>query len=88
MRKRIGYILLIAGGLFIAPMFWALISFAVTLISPNKSIGIIGGADEPTAVFLISMCLGHDLLWGIILLVIGIVCLIASAVLLKENKSQ
>lgn len=87
-RKRIGYILLVVGVLFAAPMFWALVSFVFTLSTPNKSIGIIGGADGPTAVFILSMFLGYNFIWGIIQLFVGIVCIVLSVIFLKENKKE
>ncbi|MDE6776260.1 MAG: hypothetical protein K2J37_08245, partial [Ruminococcus sp.] len=52
-----------------------------------SGIGIIGGADAPTAVFLLRN-LGFFPVFDIAVFIVGIVCLIVSAVLLREKKSK
>ncbi len=47
----------------------------------NRSIGIIGGADGPTAVFVSS-----DINWVGILLVIGIIAAVAIALIICRKK--
>lgn len=85
MKRKIGYILLFFSGLNVAPLFWAVISIIIALIAPRSGIGIIGGADGPTAVFLIHY-LAPVVRSTIIQFIIGVICLTAAIILLKKKK--
>lgn len=86
MRKIIGIISGITGVLFSVPAAAFLIKVITLLFNKSVGIGIIGGADGPTAVFLTTSKPGLiTALVGIILL-LGIACIIVSAVLLKKKK--
>lgn len=81
MKKVIGIFLLIAGivltvigGFFVFEFFFG----------KSQSVGIIGGADGPTAVFVTSK-LG---VFPIVAVAVGIVIVIISAMVLRKNKSK
>lgn len=85
MKRKIGYILLFLSGLNVAPLFWAVISIIIALIVPNSGIGIIGGADGPTAVFIAEQILVPVVRSTILQFIIGVICLIAAIILLKNK---
>lgn len=90
MKRVIGLIAGIAGALLTAVSGVFLIRLAVALheVSETESIGIIGGADGPTAVFLASSGVAVTPLVAVSGLIMGIVGIIASAVLLHRKKTD
>lgn len=88
MKKTIGLITGIFGVLITAVPSVFLIIFAIEFhkISETESIGIIGGADGPTAVFLASSGILVTPLIAVVGLIVGITCMIVSAVLLHKQK--
>ncbi|MDE5569513.1 MAG: hypothetical protein K2I82_02525 [Ruminococcus sp.] len=90
MKKIIGLITGIFGVLItaISAVFLIILAIAIHKISETESIGIIGGADGPTAVFLASSGIAVPPLMAVIGLIIGIICIICSAVLLHKQKVQ
>lgn len=89
MKKTIGLIVGISGVLITIVSAVFLIILAAELHKISESIGIIGGADGPTAVFLASSSgIAVLPLMAAAGLIIGIVCIIISAVLLHRQKVQ
>lgn len=90
MKKVIGLIAGISGALLAVTSIVFLMNFAIAFhkISETESIGIIGGADGPTAVFLTSSGIAVPPLMAVIGLIVGTVCIIVSAVLLHKQKIQ
>lgn len=91
MKRKIGYILLFLSGLNVAPLFWAVISIIIALIAPRSGIGIIGGADGPTAVFIADQLIHYlapVVRSTIIQFIIGVICLTAAIILLKKKKLE
>ncbi|MBO5163125.1 MAG: hypothetical protein J6B75_01585 [Ruminococcus sp.] len=90
MKKVIGLIAGISGALLAVTSIVFLIKFEIAFheISSTESIGIIGGADGPTAVFLATSRIAVTPLMAVIGLIFGIICIIVSAVLLHKKKSE
>lgn len=88
MKKTIGLIVRISGVLITIVSAVFLIILAAELHKTTESIGIIGGADVPTAVFLASSGIAVPPLMAAAGLIVGIVCIIISAVLLHKQKVQ
>lgn len=88
MKRKIGYILLFLSGLNVAPLFWAVISIIIALIVPRSGIGIIGGADGSTAVFIAEQLLAPVVRSTIVPFIIGVICLTAAIILLKKRKEE
>lgn len=88
MKRKIGYILLFLSGLNVAPLFWAVISIIIALIVPSSGIGIIGGADGPTAVFIAEQLIAPVVRSTIVQFIIGVICLTAAIILLKKKKEE
>ncbi|MBR5513289.1 MAG: hypothetical protein IKV85_04800 [Ruminococcus sp.] len=83
MKKILSVVFLIVG-ILIAAVGGVIISGIAFGGTSSESIGIIGGADGPTAIFLISR-LG---IFPIAALVVGIAIIIISAIGIKKNKSK
>lgn len=91
MKKITIYIVGITGTLLTAVSIVFLVRLAIALheISETESIGIIGGADGPTAIFLTTSAgITVPPLMAVIGLIIGIVCIIVSVLLLKEKHNK
>lgn len=88
MKRKIGYILLFLSGLNVAPLFWAVISIIIALIVPNSGIGVIGGADGPTAVFIAEQIIAPVVRSTILQFIIGVICLTVAIILLKKKKEE
>lgn len=90
MKKSFTKVLSIAGIIISAISATFLIRLIYAWFSVKDEtggIGIIGGADGPTAVFIIAK-LGFMPLLSVIGLIIGIVCIIVSAIIIKNNKNK
>lgn len=87
-KKITSYIVGITGTLLTAVSIVFLVRLAIALheISETESIGIIGGADGPTAIFLASSGIAVTPSITVIGMIIGIVCIIVSVLLLKKKK--
>lgn len=87
-KRIIGWIAGISGALLAVTSMVFLIRLAIALheISETESIGIIGGADGPTAIFLASSGIAVTPSITVIGMIIGIVCIIVSVLLLKKKK--
>ncbi len=83
MKKSIGIVFLIVG-IIITAVSGAIISGIFFGVTRNESIGIIGGADGPTAIFLTSK-LG---IFPIAAVAVGIAIIVFSAIGIKKNKSK
>lgn len=90
MKKIISLITGIFGVLITVTSIVFLIKLAIAFheISSTESIGIIGGADGPTAIFIVSSGIAVYPLMAVIGLIIGIICIIGSAILLHKQKVQ
>lgn len=92
MKRVISLIIGVFGALLSLSSALFLIRFAIAfyeISSKNdNSIGIIGGADAPTTVFIASSGVAIPLLIAIAGLITGIICVIVSAVLLRKKKSE
>lgn len=88
MKKTIALITGILGVPITAVSSIFLIIFAVELhkFSETESIGIIGGADGPTAVFLATSGILATPLMAFVGLIVGVACIIVAAVLLHKPK--
>ena len=82
-RKISGILLSVVGTLIVVLML-ALLIRTYNTVNQNSSTAIIGGADGPTAVFLISQG-GY---WMIIAMIAGIAMLITGIVLLLKKKNK
>ena len=82
--RKIAGILLSVIGTMIAGIMILIIIKAWNSVNQNSSTAIIGGADGPTAVFLISQG-GY---WMIIAMIAGIAMLITGIVLLLKKKNK
>ena len=82
--RKIAGILLSVIGTMIAGIMILIIIKAWNSVNESSSISIIGGADGPTAVFLISRG-GY---WMIIAMIAGIAMLITGIVLLLKKKNK
>lgn len=91
--KKLGKFFRYTGILFILSEILYIIKTAIVIyitISRYGSIdhiGIIGGADTPTAVFLLRN-LGFFPIFDVAVFIVGVVCIIVSAVLLHDKKSK
>lgn len=86
--KKTGKFFRYTGILLILSEILYIIKTAIVMyitISRYGSIGIIGGADAPTAVYLLRN-LGFFPIFDIAVFIVGVVCIIVSAVLLHEKK--
>lgn len=86
--KKTGKFFRYTGILLILSEILYIIKIAIVMyitISRYGSIGIIGGADAPTAVYLLRN-LGFFPIFDIAVFIVGVVCIIVSAVLLHEKK--
>lgn len=84
MKKGIGIVFLIVG-IIITAVGGAIISGIFFGVTHNESIGIIGGADGPTAIFLTSK-LGLFPIAAAV--VVGIVIVVISVIAIRKNKSK
>ena len=82
--RKIAGILLSVIGTMIAGIMILIIIKAWNSVNESSSISIIGGADGPTAIFLISRG-GY---WMIIAMIAGIAMLITGIVLLLKKKNK
>ena len=82
--RKIAGILLSVIGTMIAGIMILIIIKAWNSVNESSSISIIGGADGPTAVFLIFQG-GY---WLIIAMIAGIAMLITGIVLLQKKKNK
>ena len=82
-RKIAGILLSVVGTLIVVLML-ALLIRTYNTVNQNSSTAIIGGADGPTAIFLISRG-GY---WLIIAMIAGITMLITGIVLLLKKKNK
>ncbi len=82
--RKIAGILLSVIGMMIAGIMILIIIKAWNSVNESSSISIIGGADGPTAIFLISRG-GY---WLIIAMIAGIAMLITGIVLLLKKKNK
>lgn len=89
MKKTIGIIIGGIGSVITASsvVLCMLVGFGVNLHLKAKTIGIIGGADGPTAVF-ITRNAGKDILLPVISAIIGIALIISSYFMLRHKKSK
>ena len=83
LRKFTGIFLSVTGTV-VTGIILAVIIKAYNSVDANNSIAIIGGADEPTAVFLISR--GGS--WLFIALIAGIAMFTAGIVMLLKKKNN
>lgn len=84
MKKSIGIVFLIVG-IIITAVGGAIISGILFSGTQSESIGIIGGADGPTAIFLTSK-LGLFPIAAAV--VVGIVIVVISVIAIRKNKSK
>lgn len=88
MKKSIGIVFLIVGIIITAVCGFYSVGLISAFLSPDvkkaHSIGIIGGADGPTAIFLTSK-LG---IFPIAAVAVGIAIIVFSAIGIKKNKSK
>ncbi len=91
MRKIIGIISAVIGSVITAAsaIICTLVCFGININLHHKAetIGIIGGADGPTAVF-ITRNVGKDILLPVISAIIGIALIISSYFMLRHKKSK
>ncbi len=91
MKKIIGIISAVLGFVITASsaVLCALIGFGLTnnLHNNASTIGIIGGADGPTAVF-ITKTVGKDIIFFGIFAIIGIALIISSYFMLRRKKTK
>lgn len=72
-----------------------ILSIATRIFAPSSSIGIIGGADGPTAIFTTGTLFNMPkfllviiLIAGLCIAILGVIALIVGVVLLIVNKSK
>lgn len=90
MKKTAGIIAGIAGAIIttVSVVLCAIVGFgAINLPIKAKTIGVIGGADGPTAVF-ITRNAGKDIIFLVIPVIIGIALIISSCFMLRKKKTE
>lgn len=90
MKKTAGIIAGIAGAIIttVSVVLCAIVGFgAINLPIKAKTIGVIGGADGPTAVF-ITRNAGKDIIFLVIPVIIGIALIISSCFMLCKKKTE
>lgn len=90
MKKTAGIIAGIAGAIIttVSVVLCAIVGFgAINLPIKAKTIGVIGGADGPTAVF-ITRNAGKDIIFLVISVIIGIALIISSCFMLRKKKTE
>ena len=86
MKKSIGIVFLIVG-IIITAVGGAIISGIFFGVTHNESIGIIGGADGPTAVFVTSDSFISP--WSCVIgTVVGVAAIVGSVIAIRKNKSK
>lgn len=91
MKKSIGIVFLIVGIIITAVCGFYSVGLISAFLSPDvkkaHSIGIIGGADGPTAVFVTSDSFISP--WSCLIgIVVGVAAIVGSVIAIRKNKSK